>query len=384
MICHDQEPLNFELYSDPNLLTKFYHMPIRQKFENSMLPDEKDLYKKLFGNLNLRMAAMPFANVYDKTLLMHSERNSQELIKYQNHGFEGVYWWVHAVIARDWYRYAQFDPKLKIRNNFAKKDFLIYNRAWTNTREYRLKLSQQLVNLDLLKYCLTKFQPQCDGIEYKNYNFKNKNFQISNYNLEDYFDISTADSTYSADYVAEDYNNTYIEVILETLFDDSRLHLTEKSLRPIACRQPFILAGTANSLEYLKSYGFKTFDPWIDETYDKIADSSERLGKILSEMKRISLLSPGEKQHMIEQCRKIAEFNQQVFFSEVFFETVVSELQDNFSIARLNLKKFCTGKLFESYHDFCKKTKNKYAPNEHQLESIKQKISAARPTNTKI
>jgi hypothetical protein len=48
--------------------------------------------------------------------------------------------------------------------------------------------------------------------------------------------------------------------------------LTEKALRPIACGQPFILAATPGSLQYLRSYGFKTFSGYIDETYDTIQE----------------------------------------------------------------------------------------------------------------
>jgi hypothetical protein len=79
------------------------------------------------------------------------------------------------------------------------------------------------------------------------------------------------------------------------LFDDDRLHLTEKSLRPIACKQPFILAATHGSLQYLKDYGFKTFDSVWDENYDTIEDPYQRMLAIIQLMKNICAWTPEEK-----------------------------------------------------------------------------------------
>lgn len=367
MICHDQEPLNFELYTSSELLLQDYNSPSRYNFENFLMSSqEKETYKQLFGHLNLRMAITPLAHVYDRVLLLHSEKNSVELSKYHNNGFEGVYWWAHAVIARDWYRYAELDQSLGKIKTHNKKDFLIYNRAWTGTREYRLKFSERLLQLDLLNFCQTKFQPYCDGGHYQQHNFQNPAFQIDNNNLENYFDINNADANSSADYVAEDYSNTNIEIVLETLFDDSRLHLTEKSLRPIACGHPFILVATPNSLEYLKSYGFKTFSPWINEDYDKITHSAQRLERVLEEMNRIAKLPEQHKKEVMHQCQQIADFNKQLFFSRKFFNKIILELMENLSVAQRNLEKYRTGHLFRSYIDFCKSCKN----NENRLKNL--------------
>jgi len=371
MICHDQEPLNFDLYTSSELLLQGYRSPSRHYFENTIMSaEEKETYKQLFGNLNLRMAITPLAHVYDRVLLLHSEKNSLEQSKYHNHGFEGVYWWAHAVIARDWYRYAQVDQSLRRTNPQVEKDFLIYNRAWTGTREYRLKFAERLLQLDLLDFCRTKFQPHCDGKYYQQHLFQNPAFEISNDDLENYFDVNNADANSSADYVAQDYTNTNIEVVLETLFDDSRSHITEKSLRPIACGHPFILVATQNSLEYLKSYGFKTFSPWINEDYDKIANSAQRLETVLEEMNRIAKLPAQHKQQVIDQCQQIAEFNKQVFFSKEFFNRVIGEFIENLSLAQQNLEKHRTGHLFRSYIDFCNSCVNNQGRLNNEFEFV--------------
>jgi hypothetical protein len=124
-----------------------------------------------------------------------------------------------------------------------------------------------------------------------------------------------------------------IEVVLETLFDDSRNHLTEKSLRPIACGQPFIIAGAPGSLQYLKDYGFKTFDGHINESYDNIQNSSDRLTAIIQEMKRINNMTPEQKQQLIKDVQHIVEHNQKLFFSNEFHEHVINEFKQNLNQA---------------------------------------------------
>ena len=122
-------------------------------------------------------------------------------------------------------------------------------------------------------------------------------------------------------------------MVLETLFDDSRLHLTEKILRPIACGQPFILAATQGSLEYLRSYGFSTFSGLIDETYDTIMDPLERLQAIVIEMKRIAQLSQKDKHKLYTELEKIASKNKQLFFSTEWQQKIIREYKSNLEVA---------------------------------------------------
>jgi hypothetical protein len=238
------------------------------------------------------------------------------------------------VIALDWFRYAQHQRQRKSVNT---TQFLIYNRAWTNTREYRLKLADLLIDNDLVNQCQTSVAFIDSGIHYNEYTFVNPIWQPKNC-LENFFVTNSTTSCYSANFDIEDYNNTDIEVVLETLFDDSRLHLTEKSLRPIACGQPFILVATQGSLDYLKSYGFKTYGEIIDETYDTIADPEQRLQAIIETMKQISKWTTSQRKSNLHQMRKIAEYNRQHFFSDYFFKIVNDELKTNLSVALKQLE----------------------------------------------
>jgi hypothetical protein len=341
--CNDQEPLAYDYY---------------EKDENTPFPPP---FSKI---ANLQRAR----SYYDHAIILHSEKRSQNVVKYSCNSFVPVYYWSHAVIALDWFRYANYIELSKKPN----KIFLVYNRAWTGTREYRLKFSDYLIQTNIHQHCLTWIIPTESGIHYSDHVFKNTKWKPCHV-LEDYFPESIADSNYSADFDLNDYNSTNIEVVLETLFDDDRLHLTEKSLRPIAVGQPFILAATLGSLEYLRSYGFKTFDTVWDETYDTIFDPNDRLIAIAKLMQDIANWDPVTKVNNIQQAQAIANFNRQHFFSKEFFNLIKKELTDNLTTAFDNIKNNNT---YKRWLDSCDQNLN----NPKIVEFLMQKNPAVFPT----
>jgi hypothetical protein len=311
--CNDQEPLDHKYYQT--------HVRLMSDTRWQAILTAVDQYRAP-TNLNYHQASL-----FEKGLLLHSEKRSDNLKKYQlDNELITVYYWSHAVIAQDWFRYAEHVEQKKQVN----RTFLIYNRAWSNTREYRLRFAELLIHLNLQNHCKTSVNPVEPelGIHYELHKFKNTTWRPQTV-LENFFPINSAHSSYSADFDIEDYETTDIEVVLETLFDDSRLHLTEKSLRPIACGQPFILAGTVGSLEYLRSYGFKTFGDIWDESYDLVEDPAERLIQIAELMKYISTWLPHQRERNMAQAQAIADYNRQHFFSQAFSDLVVNELKTN-------------------------------------------------------
>jgi hypothetical protein len=282
------------------------------------------------------------SNQFDLTVLVHSELNSRQLKYFVKANFVPVYIWSHAMIALDWFRYAKHDPALVYVPTQIQKTFLVYNRAWGGTREYRLYFAQQLAIHDLTSHTQTAFASVDNDTHYVDHVFANKKFQIHLHNLEQLYPPNTADSGSSADYCGADYADCGIEIVLETLFDDSRWHLTEKTLRPIACGKPFLLAATPGSLQYLRNYGFETFADVIDETYDTIADGAARLDAIIQEMKRIADLDAAAKQVLYTKLHEIAQRNKQRFFNGLF-DQVMEEYRTNLDQAMVIMQQHCTG-----------------------------------------
>lgn len=106
--------------------------------------------------------------------------------------------------------------------------------------------------------------------------------------------IITQDAHVITDKDIELYKKTYISLITETVYfkretitdnvHDSHfdgIFLTEKTYRPIACRHPFIMVSRPHTLRALRERGYKTFSPYINESYDDIEDDYERMDKIL-------------------------------------------------------------------------------------------------------
>jgi hypothetical protein len=370
LYCNDQEPLHHEYYK--NSVDKKDHDESNFTRWRTLLRNENCLGPR--KNYNF------YPTIFEKLLLLHSEKRSQNLEKYQLDGDNiPVYYWCHALISLDWFRYAQHES---FKKN-SKKTFLIYNRAWSGTREYRLKFAELIIMSNLHNYCQTSInyvEPEL-GIHYDQYEFKNIAWAPS-VPLEGHFPVNHTPSHYSADFNSADYNSTDIEVVLETLFDDDRLHLTEKSLRPIACGQPFILAGTHGSLEYLRSYGFKTFGHIWDEYYDQVEDAQERLLRIVDLMKQIANWAPQTRDNKMAQAQVIAEYNRQHFFSQEFFEIITSELKTNLKLAleklhsdnnyyawldRWNKRLSCN-----SIVEFLDTNQKLYHPNKIQIDVIRK------------
>ena len=332
-IFHDQEPLYYNLYTEEK---------INAYIDTHLVHRMSDNQKKLLAKTHLRACIqLPFG-VYDQVLLCHSEKNSENLDLYQQNGFIGVYYWSHALIARDWYRFAKLDPMLVPNFDNIVYDFLVYNRAWSGTREYRLTLAEMLSDNDLLSCCKTSFSEFDQQLHYTEHTFKNPNLAISSVDLQKMYKSNTADSQSSADYNSTDYGIIAIELVLETLFDDNRHHLTEKILRPIACGRPFILASTPGSLQYLRQYGFKTFDKLIDESYDIVTDPRMRLEMIVKEIKRIKNMEYKEKKILWTKLYSIAAYNKKLFFSEKWQDTIINEFKKNFDSAMTQIT--ATGK----------------------------------------
>lgn len=88
------------------------------------------------------------------------------------------------------------------------------------------------------------------------------------------------------------HTNSYWNIAMETYLDAvGGTFLTEKTFKPIKHGQAFIILGTENSLALLKDQGYKTFDRWIDESYDTIRNVRFRWYAVFEETRNIALKS---------------------------------------------------------------------------------------------
>lgn len=105
------------------------------------------------------------------------------------------------------------------------------------------------------------------------------------------------------------YDQSFISIASETNFENNIIHMTEKTIKPILFKHPFIIIGPQHTLKSLKQLGFKTFDRFWDESYDEIENSKDRFVKIMEVCNQISKWNEKELFKFSKRSVEIAEYN---------------------------------------------------------------------------
>lgn len=106
--------------------------------------------------------------------------------------------------------------------------------------------------------------------------------------------------------------NAYCNIVMETHFDADQsggVFLTEKTFKPIKHGQLFFIAGPAGSLQALRDLGYRTFDSVLDNTYDRIADNTQRWIRLRSAIQQAQYRLADR----FDTARADIEHNQQLF-----------------------------------------------------------------------
>ena len=102
------------------------------------------------------------------------------------------------------------------------------------------------------------------------------------------------------------YKDSWLEIAPETLYRDGYF-ITEKTVKPIATKTPFLTVSTRFYLEYLQQQGFQTFSNIIDESYDRQPLVEDRIRLMLEQLQDI--IRNGSKE-FYKECASVLEHNQ--------------------------------------------------------------------------
>lgn len=108
------------------------------------------------------------------------------------------------------------------------------------------------------------------------------------------------------------HSDAYCNIVIETHFDADQsggTFLTEKTFKPIKHGQLFFIAGPAGSLQALRKLGYRTFDHLLDNSYDQIADNTQRWQKLLGSIKQAQSQLP----ELYKRAQNDIRYNQQLF-----------------------------------------------------------------------
>lgn len=296
--------------------------------------DQEPLWSPQLGPYDLDDLA--WGNKFTR-ILANSEESVLKKQICKSRGLLDWYFFYHGFAALDWYRDAQY-----VAHQHEIQDaFLSLNRA-LDYRDYRAALLCRMINQDIVHRGSVSFHAtqqaviaeSCDP--YTRLSDTSRDMiQHTLPRLTDLpwrLDTVPINGDLSARFGHQEYalwQRSLWHVVTETVFYDSKLHLTEKTFKPIVAQRPFVLAAAPGNLVYLRSYGFQTFDRWIDESYDMIQDPDLRLDAIVTEIARFAHMSVQELRDIHRDMQSVLHHNKQHFFG-AFRDIIVSELVDNF------------------------------------------------------
>lgn len=104
------------------------------------------------------------------------------------------------------------------------------------------------------------------------------------------------------------YQDFLIDVVAESFTSGNCCFVTEKTIRPMMLKKPFIAMAPANYLDYLHQMGFKTFNDFWSEEYDGFT-THDRYVKILELIDFISNRTLGELYDMYQNMQSILDHN---------------------------------------------------------------------------
>ena len=272
-----------------------------------------------------------------KLILMTSEYSDLVNQYTKSQSFYSMYYFFHGFAALDWYRgyYAlNYDQPVIKEYQY---DYITFNRLIHNDRSYRIYLISKLKEQQLSDRGLISFSVADDNDKSWRDEITDPNSKLSAHakkHADQYLgdvdkliiDGSKLSGSVSAD-IPRNLDALW-HIVTETVFYYNKLHLTEKIFKPIVSKQPFMLLAAPGNLAYLRSYGFKTFDGIIDESYDTIQDNDARIDAVVKQLAWYCGLSAKEKQDVICALEPIIEHNFRHFYGE-FRHIITQELLGN-------------------------------------------------------
>lgn len=304
-------------------------------------PVHPDIHWPLFTRVEQENIGLHEGSGPLRTAFIHSEWRSEfvnEICKFYN--WTPYYYFFHGWAALDWYRgynksFLIADPE----DRQIQKAYISPNRIVGGKRLHRLLLlymtARHGVKNSFVSFPKTCPEETVDVIELARKHFPEYTDMpavLESLELPWNFPYEEGHPMHSCwlslfDLCAQ----SAVHVVTETVADGVRNHLTEKTFKPICLQMPFVLLSTAGSLEYLKRYGFRTFNTVWDESYDAELDDSRRLRKVARLITDIDTMSPRELQQLYRHTVPIVKHNYTHFYGGDFESILWRELTNMLS-----------------------------------------------------
>jgi len=269
--------------------------------------------------------------------LCTSEQNSENVEHVCKHfKWKPLYYFFHGWAALDWYR--GYDRTFLItppKERTITKTFTAPNRIIAGERKHRLEILYHIFKNKLTDnhiscpdVCPAEDISIYEVIKPLAHKYPDIENVFASVALPRHFRGETDHPMHSCWLSLFDESaESLLYLVTETVYTGRRHHLTEKTFKPIALGMPFVIVGTRGSLEYLRSYGFRTFEGIWDESYDQ-AEDSVRIERIASLLRSLDELPPAGKQDLFNQAQEVIEHNWNHFYNGGFEAVLWKELQE--------------------------------------------------------
>jgi hypothetical protein len=302
-------------------------------FFHDQEPIHLDAFESLFQNVVRRnddIKPIPQGHV------VVSEKGEYVEQLCERYGWQSHYYFYHGWACLDWFRgYDQTYLIARARDRKPKKTFMSPNRIVAGKRDHRVLFLYNVFKNGLENNHISAPRTcQYEGVDIAAIASKYCNTYPD---IEQVFKSAELPRLFSgeANQIMSSYNLTnfaeaadsLIYVPTETVYFGQRAHLTEKTFKAIALEMPFVLVAPAHSLKYLREYGFRTFAPYIDESYDTIEDPVARIERVTAILLEIQARSAAAKNQLWQQLLPRVEHNYRHFYRGGFRDVLELELK---------------------------------------------------------
>ena len=337
-------------HTDPEHLFNHGHYDSWEKdyiFFHDQEPVDINLYKSLFDEVaEVGPRGLGWELKEDKWIqhfstpenighIVVSERGEMVEKLCEHYGWTSHYYFYHGWACLDWFR--GYDKTFLIpraQERAPVQTFMSPNRIIGGQRDHRVLFLYHVFkkNLEHNNITVPKICP------YENVDISSVSVKYCNTypDIMQVFDQAKLPRLFSNEATQQmtscwltnfsEAQNSLVYVPTETVYFGSRTHITEKTFKAIALEMPFVLVASAGSLEYLREYGFQTFDGILDESYDTETDDMRRVERVAQLLKDLDNLSVRERQQIHRACLSRVQHNYNHFYRGGLADTLWSEL----------------------------------------------------------
>lgn len=295
----------------------YFHEPVGEIFLKGLI-NEHETYEEMYQQDagDIFIARVPFQKIFYISPLKIDHPNFLKI--------PTGYWGLYVDSTADDID-SQHNKHLLTASN---KKYVCFLRNYHKTY-YRFLVVDLLEKADLLDQGLISLR-NC-GKDFK----KNYTNLLTSKKLNHFPTFTSFDKTYHS-LTLEKLLEVQLNLVVESEWrynDESSLYevfnipyATEKTFRNFLHKKPFIIIGQPYTLKELKKQGYKTFHPFIDESYDEIEDPIKRITTAIKQLKKFCSKEGYEIDLFNKSISNILEHNFNVYNQMISKDRIYKEL----------------------------------------------------------